>query len=263
MLANKLENKFLKAFENVKYGKIKITLPNNKTYSFSGAEQGADAELTINDSSMILNLYARGDIGFADDYRHGKWDSQDLVALVDFCLSNEEALQRCIFGSGLFRAIVRFAYLFKQNSVKGSKANIHAHYDIGNSFYKLWLDETMSYSSAIFQDNNEALANAQLNKYDRILSRLQNCNNTLEVGCGWGGFMDRATQLGANDVKGITISDEQFAFAKERLKDKGKVELIDYRKLNGKYSNIVSIEMFEVRPERIRLSAAANARSIL
>ncbi len=250
MLTNILEKKFLKAFENVRYGKIEITLPNGKSYFFEGAEPGKSAELIIHDSAMILNLYARGDIGFADDYRHGKWDSKDLIELVDFCLSNEEALQKCIFGSGLFRAMVRFAYLFRQNSVKGSKANIHAHYDIGNSFYKLWLDETMSYSSAIFEDDNELLANAQLNKYDRILDRLQSNNNILEVGCGWGGFMDRAIELGGNDVKGVTISDEQFAFAKERIKDKGKVELTDYRRLGGKYNNIVSIEMFEAVGEK-------------
>jgi cyclopropane-fatty-acyl-phospholipid synthase len=108
----------------------------------------------------------------------------------------------------------------------------------------------MSYSSAIFGNETEALSSAQLNKYDRILSRLHNNDNLLEVGCGWGGFMDRAIQLGGNNVKGVTISDEQFYFAKDRLKDRGNVELIDYRKLEGKHNNLVSIEMFEAVGEK-------------
>lgn len=251
MLKNIAEKKFLKTFEAIRYGKVDITMPDGKTYTFQGTEPGAEGEMTIHDSSMILSLYTRGDIGFADDYRNGKWDTKDMVALIDVCLKNDDALSSCIFGSGIFRAIVRLAYLFKQNSVKGSKANIHAHYDIGNSFYKLWLDETMSYSSAIYTNGSESLPQAQLNKYDRILGRLDSRDNILEVGCGWGGFIERAVQSGGNDVTGVTISGEQFDYAKERTeKQGGNVKMTDYRKLEGKYNNIVSIEMFEAVGEK-------------
>lgn len=251
MLKNIAEKKFLEAFQNIRYGRAHITMPNGKTYIFEGSEPGAEGEMTIHDSAMIMNLYVRGDIGFADDYRHGKWDSKDLVELIDMCLANEGALEKCIFGSNFFRGIMRVAYLFKSNTIKGSKANIHAHYDIGNSFYKLWLDETMSYSSAIFKAGNEQLASAQENKYDRILSRLDSKDNILEIGCGWGGFIDRAAQLGGNDITGITISEEQFAYAKERnANNGGQVKMQDYRLLDGKFKNIVSIEMFEAVGEK-------------
>jgi len=251
MLTNIVEKKFLEAFQNIEFGKAHITMPNGKTYSFEGKNPGAEGEMTIYDSGMIMNLYARGDIGFADDYRNGKWDSKDMVSLIAMCLANDEALEKCIFGSSIFRALVRAAYMFKPNTVRGSKANIHAHYDIGNSFYKLWLDDTMSYSSAIFNCNSESLAQAQVNKYDRILDRLHNNDNILEIGCGWGGFIERAIQLGGNDVKGVTISNEQYSYAKERNASYGgMVEMQDYRKLNGKYNNIVSIEMFEAVGEK-------------
>lgn len=254
MIHGVAEKKFLKIFENLKYGSLRMTLPDGKVYNFTGREAGPDAEIRIYDKSFVLNLYARGDIGFADDYRNGKWDTEDLVALIEFCLLNEEALDDCIFGSGFFRALVKFSYIFKNNTINGSKKNIYAHYDIGNEFYSLWLDDSMSYSSAIYKDKAEPLLQAQYNKYDRILERIgDQPSNILEIGCGWGGFMERGINKGHN-IKGLTISEEQFDYARERIAKLGDtssaVALEDYRIQKGKFSHIVSIEMFEAVGEK-------------
>ena len=255
MIIDIAEKKFLSAFENIEYGSIFVSMPNGRTYEYQGKQAGPKGGLIIHDTSMIINLYVRGDIGFADDYRRGKWDSPDLVALIQACLINDEALDKCIFGSGFFRAVVKFSYMFKSNTISGSKNNIHAHYDIGNDFYKLWLDETMSYSSAIFNDNNEPLAQAQSNKYGRILERLGgNPSNILEVGCGWGGFAEQAIATAGHKVKGLTISTAQHGYAKERVEKLGckesQIALEDYRLQTTKFDNIVSIEMFEAVGEK-------------
>jgi cyclopropane-fatty-acyl-phospholipid synthase len=252
MIESYLERKFLKAFEKLRYGKIEITMPNGKKYNFEGREFGPQGELIIHDYSMILNLYARGDIGFADDYRGGKWDSPDLAALIEVCLLNDDALNECIFGSGFFRALVKFSYFFKQNSMNGSKRNIHAHYDIGNDFYSLWLDKSMSYSSALYEDGNESLEQAQHKKYDRIINRIGSSSSVLEIGCGWGGFAEKAIESN-HKVKGLTISTQQHDFAKQRIAPlckESKIVLEDYRLQANKFDNIVSIEMFEAVGEK-------------
>lgn len=271
MIINIAEKKFLQAFENIEYGSIAVTMPNGQTYNFEGKQAGPKGELIIHDSNMIVNLYVRGDIGFADDYRRGKWDSPDLVALIHACLLNEDALDKCIFGSSFFRAAIRLSYFFKRNTITGSRNNIHAHYDIGNEFYKLWLDETMSYSSAIFNDNNQSLADAQNAKYGRILQRLGgNPSNILEVGCGWGGFAEQAIANAGHKIKGLTISTEQHGYAHERVSKLGckdsVIALEDYRLQTQKFDNIVSIEMFEAVGEKYwktyfdKLASIMNAK---
>jgi cyclopropane-fatty-acyl-phospholipid synthase len=255
MIYNITENKFLKAFENLEHGSIQITMPNGKVYSFSGFYDGPNADVTIHDTKAIIDIFLLGDIGFANNYRNGLIDTKDLTSLVKLALLNERALQKCIFGSKLNMILSRFVYLFKQNSIAGSKQNIHSHYDIGNAFYSLWLDETMTYSSAIFLDDAESLKQAQLNKYDRIIDRLSDKEKALEIGCGWGGFAERAITSSGIAVDGITISDEQFKYAKNRIKNLNLVTdsniiMQDYRKLDGKYANIVSIEMFEAVGEK-------------
>ncbi|MEQ1789981.1 MAG: cyclopropane-fatty-acyl-phospholipid synthase family protein, partial [Rickettsiales bacterium] len=271
MIIDIAEKKFLQAFENIEYGSIVVTMPNGKAYGYQGKQAGPKGEMIIHDTSMIINLYVRGDIGFADDYRRGKWDSPDLVTLIQACLINEEALDKCIFGSSFFRAAIRFSYIFKRNTITGSRNNIHAHYDIGNEFYKLWLDETMSYSAAIFNDNNQALADAQNNKYGRILQRLGgNPSKILEVGCGWGGFAEQAIATAGHKVKGLTISTEQHGYALERVGKLGckdsVIALEDYRLQTQKFDNIVSIEMFEAVGEKYwktyfdKLASVMNAK---
>ena len=143
------------------------------------------------------------------------------------------------------------SYLLRLNSVKGSKKNIHAHYDLGNDFYKLWLDPSMTYSSGIFKNSNDTLEQSQYNKYDRILDCLgEDKGSLLEVGCGWGGFAERAQTRGDFDVRGVTLSEEQHDYARDRLGAKADIVLEDYRHQNGTFDNIVSIEMFEAVGER-------------
>ncbi|MDA9009636.1 cyclopropane-fatty-acyl-phospholipid synthase family protein, partial [Alphaproteobacteria bacterium] len=145
----------------------------------------------------------------------------------------------------------RLLYAFQKNTVKGSRKNIQAHYDLGNDFYKLWLDPTMTYSSALYKTEGEELAQAQLNKYDRIVDRLdRGSGSILEIGCGWGGFADRAAERGDFGIKGITLSDEQHAYAQQRLDGRADIVIEDYRHQKNKFDHIVSIEMFEAVGEQ-------------
>lgn len=254
MLQNVVFNTFLKSFEKAEYGDLEIVSPEGKKYFFQGSKTGVSAHLHLKTYDVITNLIAKGDIGFAEDYRDGKWDSDSVKNFIFYALQNEDYLNNYIYGTNLFKAIAKIAYFFKRNTIKGSKKNIHAHYDLGNEFYKLWLDPTMTYSSAIFNNNNESLALAQHNKYDRILQRLgDKSGNVLEVGCGWGGFAERAAYLKDHKIKGITLSEEQHSYAKNRLsefKENTNIVLEDYRKQTGKFDYIVSIEMFEAVGEK-------------
>lgn len=247
-------NTFLKSLDNVQYGYLELTCPEGKKYSFQGRENGIQADIHIKNYDVITNLIAKGDIGFAEDYRDGNWESEHLQSLFFFAMQNEESLNNYSNGTGFFKTIANISYFFKRNTLSGSKRNISAHYDLGNEFYKLWLDPTMTYSGAIFKNKNESLASAQHNKYDRILDLIRDKpGNILEVGCGWGGFAERA--VGRNDykIKGITLSEEQHDYANERLKPyKGNTSVVleDYRKQEGKFDYIVSIEMFEAVGEK-------------
>lgn len=250
-LEEKIIHKFLKTFDYVHYGRIWVTMPDGQMYAFSGSHEGPTADIVIHDNRAILALAYKGDIGFAESYRDGWWDSADLASLFEFGLKNEETFDTYIYGSFLSRLATRFAYLFTRNTLKGSKKNIHAHYDLGNEFYRLWLDPSMTYSSALFTDDTQDLTAAQHSKYDRIINRLNPTGSLLEIGCGWGGFAERALQERDYRIKGLTISKEQHDYATQRLHGHGAtISLEDYRLQKGKYNQIVSIEMFEAVGER-------------
>ena len=196
----------------------------------------------------------KGDIGLGESYISGYWDCGNINNLIKFGIENYNELERVIKGSLLKILFFRIKHFLNRNSRKGSLKNVHAHYDIGNEFYQLWLDSSMTYSSAIFNSTDEELLSAQENKYERILKKLKlkNGDHILEVGCGWGGFMEYAARNGFK-VTGVTISKEQYEFAKKRLSKFGnlaKVKLQDYRDIDGKYNHIVSIEMFEALGEK-------------
>jgi cyclopropane-fatty-acyl-phospholipid synthase len=251
MLEKTVINKLLKNLENLKYGSVCVITPEGKKHSFSGENKFLHANFVINDYRAITNLLAKGDVGFAESYRDGLFDSDNLANLLTVALKNAEFLDNYLYGGALSNLTAQILYYMRPNSLKGSRRNIHAHYDLGNEFYSAWLDSSMTYSAAIFKDKNESLQQAQQNKYDRIISRLNGTSgNLLEVGCGWGGFAERATEKSDFNVKGITISSEQYNFAKERLQKKADVVLEDYRRQEGKYDNIVSIEMFEAVGEK-------------
>lgn len=263
MLQHQMINHFLGSFRHIDCGTIRITLPDASTHEFSGKATGPNAELTIHDNRAISAFAQKGDIGFAMSYRDGWWDSEDLTALFLFGLKNEAALERYIYGSFLGRMVSRFAYFFTRNTLQGSKRNIHAHYDLGNEFYTLWLDPSMTYSSAIFADESEDLICAQYRKYDRIIERLGDCGNLLEIGCGWGGFAERALDKKDYSIKGLTISKEQHDYAKKRLKGDAVISLEDYRLQQGKYDHIVSIEMFEAVGEQFWPAYFSQVKSLL
>jgi len=250
MLQNFIVSNFLKTMNKIQYGSLTIYSPDNKKYEFYGSDD-MHAVVHIRNWNVITNLAAKGDVGFAESYRDGDFDADSLENLCTIALKNAQMLDKYLYGGSVASLVSQVMYHLRSNTVKGSKKNIHAHYDIGNDFYSLWLDPTMTYSAAIFSDENEDLVQAQHNKYDRIVQRLDKTSGSLlEVGCGWGGFADRALEKNNFDVKGITISEEQYRYAKNRLDDKADIVLEDYRKQTGKYDNIVSIEMFEAVGEK-------------
>jgi cyclopropane-fatty-acyl-phospholipid synthase len=263
MLKQQITKHFLNSFHQVYFGSISITMPDGTRQDFSGKENGPKADLVINDSRAISHFIKRGDIGFAESYRDGWWDSKDLTSLFLFGLKNEEVFDRYIYGSFLARIASRFIYLFNRNTINGSKKNIHAHYDLGNDFYQLWLDPSMTYSSAIFADESQDLTSAQHQKYDRIIERLNSSGTLLEIGCGWGGFAERALIKRDYSIKGITISKEQYEYANNRLKGDAVISIEDYRVQKGKYDQIVSIEMFEAVGEQFWSTYFSQIKSLL
>lgn len=250
MIEKTITMQFLKSLEQLEFGAMHVTTPDGKQYSFYGKQPGEHASLYLHDWRVIRQFASKGDAGFADSYRAGWWDSDDLAKLFAVGLQNEKALNHYIYGSLLGRIVSRISYWFTRNTINGSKKNIHAHYDLGNDFYTLWLDETMTYSAALFESSNQPLASAQHNKYDRILSRLTRSGNLLEIGCGWGGFAERALRTHDYDIKGLTISQAQHDYAQNRVGEDATIALEDYRSQQGKYNNIVSIEMFEAVGEK-------------
>lgn len=256
--------RFFKVLENIDKGSIQITTPDGRHFDFVGPNDGQDVVLEINDWRAVTAFATKADIGLAESYRDGWWETNDLEGLLLFGMENQNALNSYINGNALSHLVSQFMYLFTRNTVRGSSKNIHAHYDLGNEFYKLWLDPTMSYSAALDVRDDEALAVAQNRKYDRILSCLDDPKGPLlEVGCGWGGFAERAVTTTDADVKAITISQAQHSFAKDRLSGAANIALEDYRHQDGKYDHIVSIEMFEAVGEAFWQTYFKKLKSLL
>ena len=265
MLNQFIFSRILKRLEGLKIGSLKITDPNNKTYEFVGEIDGAKADITFSDWNIIKNLATKGDIGFAEDYSAGKWSTHNLIDLLVVSMQNRAILDPFFDANALQRTMEKISYFFRKNSVEGSKKNIHAHYDLGNDFYELWLDKTMTYSSALFEDNNECLSIAQNRKYDRIIDSLgAESGNLLEIGCGWGGFADQALNRQKDlEIKGITLSQEQHDFANDRLNGNAAIVLEDYRHQEGTFDHIVSIEMFEAVGEKYWPTYFSKLKSLL
>lgn len=245
ILKKTITYKFLKAIEHMEFGSIDVITPDGKLYQFKGDKDSVHATLILHDWRAIHAFATRGDTGFAEAYRDGWWNSDNLANLFLLGLQNEMVLDSYLYGGFIGRIAARISYLFMRNTINGSKRNIHAHYDLGNEFYKLWLDESMTYSSALFDAPDQSLTEAQYNKYDRIIDRLSNSGNLLEIGCGWGGFAKRALSKNDYQIKGLTISKAQYEYAAASLADQAHIAFEDYRIQEGKYDNIVSIEMFE------------------
>ena len=251
MLKTLLRDYLFRRLEQLEVGTLKLTTPDGKTHEFVGKQTGINANITLRDWRVIKNMVLKGDIGLVEDYCNQVWETDDLEALIRFGIINYRVLNRYIVGSKLSNLLSMLNYLLKLNSVKGSKKNILAHYDLGNDFYQLWLDPSMTYSAAIFAKESDNLETAQFNKYDRLLNRLTHSSGSLlEIGCGWGGFAERAQSQGDFNIKGITLSKAQHDYAQERLDKTANIVMEDYRHQNGRFDHIVSIEMFEAVGER-------------
>lgn len=237
-------------------GTLDVQLPDGSMAHFGGAagDTGPRASLRLNDWRVCNAALKSGDIGFAETFIDGGWTSPDLVALLELFIANREAVDKVIFGSWWGSLAYRLKHLMNRNSRQGSRKNIHAHYDIGNPFYRLWLDETMNYSSALFEgDLTRPTAEAQAAKVRRALREcgVQPGQRVLEIGCGWGALAEiAASEFGAH-VTGVTLSTEQLAFARDRMQRHGVAERVDlrlqdYRDIDeAPFDAIVSIEMFE------------------
>jgi cyclopropane-fatty-acyl-phospholipid synthase len=236
------------ALEKIEFGALKVKLPDGGRIEFKGANQGVQADIHIKDWRVIDMALLGGDIAFGESYMENLWQTSDLPALLTFFASNSQALESFFHANKFNLALFFVKNLFNKNSKSGSKKNIQYHYDLGNDFYSLWLDETMTYSSAIYHGRDCDIKEAQKNKYQRILSKIS-AGNILEIGCGWGGFAEEAAGSGA-EISCLTLSPSQAQYAKERLKNKNlqhkaEIKLQDYRDEKNLYQNIVSIEMFE------------------
>lgn len=243
-------------FEHLETGCLRLRFPSGAVREFRAANPAAqtelDGELIINDWSMIWRLFRRGSVGLGEGYMAGDWDSPDLARLLGLFAANKELIESRLKPGRGFRLFNRLQHARNRNNRKGSKRNIARHYDLGNDFYELWLDDTMTYSAALFEHDGEKLGVAQKRKY-RALARatgISEGDHVLEIGCGWGGFAEFAIREYGCRVTGITLSNEQLAYAKRRLFEAGLSEradfrLIDYRDIEGSYDRIISIEMLE------------------
>jgi cyclopropane-fatty-acyl-phospholipid synthase len=233
------------ALEKLEFGTLDFTDPYGVTHRYVGKQEGPAATFIMKEWSVLVRLIARGDIGLGEDYIEGRWDTDSIEHLISLFLLNIQHLEKFAHGNMFNRAIFGlYNYILRRNSRRGSRSNIKSHYDVGNDFYQLWLDETMTYSSALY-DNAATLADAQRNKYRRILSKAgQDKADILEIGCGWGGFAEEAARAG-HHATGITVSPSQHRFATARLEKKADIRLQDYRDTRGVFDMIVSIEMFE------------------
>ena len=246
--ADKLVFKFL---NNISHGYLELTTYDGKVLKFGNSNEKLHANILIKKPDFNYNLIRGGSIGFAESYMRGEFETDNLSNLIELTARNIEVIYK--FSGLLDFPIINFVKnKIIKNTKSRSKENIAKHYDLGNDFFSLWLDETLTYSSAIFENDSQNLLDAQNNKYQKLIDLIKpnNGDKILEIGCGWGGF---AEYLGKKyDVKldCITISKKQFEYAKERifncgLNEKVNIEIKDYRDLKGKYNSIASIEMIE------------------
>ena len=260
----------LSLLERLHCGRLTLATPDGRCRTFDGLQPGPHAMLEISDWRVFGRLMRSGDIGFAEAYRDGLWETDDLRTLLRFAAMNGDALEAAIRGGWAGRLLYRIRHLFRRNSRAGSRRNIHAHYDLGNDFYRLWLDPGMTYSAAWFDGGNRDLAAGQRAKYERILQHLHigEGAHILEIGCGWGAFAEYAAATRGCRVTGITLSTEQLAWANRRIQNADLSDLVefrlqDYRDLQGQFDAVVSIEMLEAVGEAYWPTYFGKLRQVL
>jgi cyclopropane-fatty-acyl-phospholipid synthase len=239
--------------KQLRHGTLVMQLPDGSSTHFGTLADGEPrAGISLRDWEVCSAALKSGDIGFAESFIDGHWTTPDLTALLKLFLANQAEMDAVIYGTWWGSLLHRAKHLFNRNSRSGSRKNIHAHYDLGNEFYKLWLDPTMNYSSAWFEgDASRSMPDAQWAKVRRALSEasVKPGDRVLEIGCGWGALAELAAREFGATVSGVTLSTEQLAWAKDRLERAGlagNLRFQDYRDIDdGPYDAIASIEMFE------------------
>ncbi len=233
-------------------GRLDFVLPDGRVFRASGKNPGPVARVDIHNPEIFARLIREGDLGFSDAYLDNWWSTPDLQSFMDWVHAENEELYDGFPGMGLVRIFEKIRFWLQSNSKRQARKNISHHYDLGNDFYGLWLDETMTYSSALFTTGQESLEAAQIAKYASMVDQMgvKEGDHVLEIGCGWGGFAEYAAKERGLKVTGLTISKEQHDFSKKRiensgLKDSVNIKLQDYRDEKGRYDGIASIEMFE------------------
>ncbi len=286
-IGNPLWRWLINKLANAGLSRITLVLPNRQAVTIGEAKADIPAPtVELIRLAVVRKAAFSGVLGWGEAYVDGDWDTPDLIQVTEWAMHNTDALEATFTGSGSGRWLHRLLHRLNDNTLNGSRRNISAHYDLGNDFYRLWLDEGMTYSSALYKSPDDSLPQAQEQKYDRILELLapDSHSRVLEIGCGWGGFAERLLQLyPESDYHGVTLSEEQLAWTRERLHNpclqvastqpeqnpalskphvqkqpqaqanktlKAAATLTDYREIQGQYDRIASIEMLEAVGEK-------------
>ncbi|MFN4157552.1 MAG: class I SAM-dependent methyltransferase [Gemmobacter sp.] len=239
------------------HGRLDFVLDDGRRFRAGGRGPGPVAELEIHNPDLFARLIREGDLGFCDAYLENWWSTPDLQAFMDLVHADNDGLYDGFPGMGLVRAFENLRHWLRSNNRTQAKKNIAHHYDLGNEFYGLWLDGTMTYSSALFRSGQESLERAQIEKYASMVDQMGASagDHVLEIGCGWGGFAEYAARERGLRVTGLTISQAQYDYAVDRMEKAGlsdlvEIKLQDYRDERGSYDGIASIEMFEAVGEK-------------
>ena len=238
-------------------GRLDYHLPDGRVFRADGANPGPIAQLHVHNPDIFARLIREGDLGFCDAYLEEWWSTPDLQAFLDLLHAGNDDLYDGFPGMSFVRAYERLRHWMRRNTKEQARKNISYHYDLGNEFYGLWLDDSMTYSSALFRSGQESLELAQREKYRSMVDQMgvKPGDHVLEIGCGWGGFAEYAAKERGLRVTGLTISQEQLKYAQERIEKAGISDLVDlklqdYRDETGHYDGIASIEMFEAVGEK-------------
>lgn len=248
----------LNLFGKMSLGSLTLTMPNGEKFRFGNGGNEVCANIDIKDNAFFKKCVLYGDIGFGESYMDGDWETDNIGNVISWFILNRET-NPAISGSkikgsfvNLFQFFNRLYHHSRENDLKGSRENISEHYDLGNDFYSLFLDKSMTYSSGIFREATDSLEQAQFEKYDRLcrVLKMKETDHILEIGSGWGGFAIHAAKNYGCKITTVTISEEQFNYARKKIQDEGlsdriTIKLEDYRNIEGKFDKIVSIEMLE------------------
>mgnify|MGYP000029014289 CR=1 FL=1 len=256
LLGSVLGKRFDRVLAGITDGQLTLTWPDGSAtrHGTHSTEPGHDAHIVLHNFRPVRQMMLNGEVGFAESYLRGDWSADNLVDLFELVMRNETAIADATSGSRLARTLNTVRHALNRNSERGSRRNIAFHYDLGNEFYRLWLDPGMNYSSALFEREGASLSEAQEAKLERVAELVapEPGARVLEIGCGWGAMAHRLATTRGSHVSGISLSDEQLAWARERHavasgERGGSTEFLhrDYRLVEGRYDHVVSIEMFE------------------